>query len=61
MEFQLTRKYLQGEIDASKGALQKHREGVRIHELVIQAFEEELKKLPEEIIEEPISIPSGVA
>lgn len=48
MTFQLTRKYLEGEIDSSKVALQKHKEGVRVHELVIKAFEEEMKDLPEE-------------
>ena len=49
MEFQLTRKYLEGEIESSKVALQKHSEGVRVHELVIKAFEEELKDLPEDL------------
>ena len=48
MEFQLTRKYLEGEIESSKVALQKHSEGVRIHEIVIKAFQEELSKLPED-------------
>lgn len=48
MTFQLTRKYLEGEIESSKVALQKHSEGVRIHEIVIAAFEKELKTLPEE-------------
>ena len=49
MEFQLTRKYLEGEIESSKIALQKHKEGVRVHELVIKSFEEELATLlPEE-------------
>ena len=48
MTFQLTRKYLEGEIESSKVALQKHNEGVRVHELVIEAFEKELKTLPEE-------------
>ncbi len=48
MVFQLTRKYLQGEIESSEVALQKHKEGVRVHELVIKAFQEELSKLPEE-------------
>jgi hypothetical protein len=48
MGFQLTRKYLEGEIESSKVALQKHSEGVRVHEIVIKAFEEELKNLSEE-------------
>ena len=52
MTFQLTRKYLQGEIDSSKVAMQKHQEGVRIHELVIAAFEEEMKNLPEDEVED---------
>lgn len=52
MTFQLTRKYLQGEIDSSIVALQKHKEGVRVHELVIEAFEKEMAKLPEEPKEE---------
>lgn len=46
--FKLTRKYLEGEIESSKVALQKHSEGVRVHEIVTKAFEEELKTLPEE-------------
>ena len=45
--FQLTRKYLEGEIEDSKVALQKHNEGVRVHELVIKVFEEELETLPD--------------
>ena len=53
MTFLLTRKYLEGEIESSKAAMQKHNEGVRIHELVIKAFEEELATLPE--VEECIS------
>ncbi len=48
MGFRLTRKYLEGEIESSKVALQKHQEGVRVHELVIKTFEEELETLPEE-------------
>lgn len=48
MTFQLTRKYLEGEIETSKIAMEKHAEGVRVHELVIGAFELELSKLPEE-------------
>lgn len=48
MAFRLTRKYLEGEIETSKIAMQKHKEGVRIHELVIKAFKEELETLPEE-------------
>lgn len=49
MAFQLTRKYLEEQISDSVIALQKHNEGVRIHELVIGAFEKELKNiLPEE-------------
>ncbi len=48
MGFRLTRKYLEGEIESSKVALQKHKEGVRVHELVIKIFEEELETLPKE-------------
>ena len=48
MTFLLTRKYLEEEIETSKVAKHKHQEGVRIHELVIKAFEEELVTLPEE-------------
>ena len=48
MTFLLTRKYLEEQIFDSKIALQKHQEGVRVHEIVIKAFEEELAKLPEE-------------
>ncbi len=48
MAFHLTRKYLEGEIESSEVALQKHSEGVRVHEIVIKAFKEELKTLPEE-------------
>ncbi len=44
--------FLEGEIETSKVALQKHSEGVRIHELVIKAFEKELKTLPEDPKEE---------
>ena len=47
MVFQLARKYLEGEIESSKVALQKHHEGVKVHELVIKVFEEELETLPE--------------
>jgi len=54
MTFQLTRKYLEEEIESSKVALQKHSEGVRIHEIVIAAFEEELKNLPEEEEDAPV-------
>jgi len=53
MTFQLTKKYLEGEIDSSKVALQKHSEGVRIHEIVIEALENELKKIPEECTSTP--------
>ena len=48
MVFHLTRKYLEEQISDSKIALQKHHEGVRVHELVIKAFEEELETLPKE-------------
>ena len=54
MAFQLTRKYLEGEIESSKIALQKHSEGVRVHEIVIAAFEKELKKLPQDKEDAPI-------
>ena len=46
MEFQLTRKYLEDQISDSVIALQKHKEGVRVHEIVIEGFEKELSKLP---------------
>ena len=46
--FKLTRKYVEEQISDSKVALQKHSEGVRVHEIVIEAFEKELKELPEE-------------
>ncbi len=50
--FKLTRKYIEDQISDSKVALQKHSEGVRVHEIVIKAFEEELATLPEEEAEE---------
>ncbi len=46
--FKLTRKYVEEQIADSKIALQKHFEGVRVHEIVIAAFEKELATLPEE-------------
>ena len=55
--FKLTRKYLEGEIESSKVALQKHSEGVRVHELVIKVFEEELKTLPEDEVEDKPDAP----
>ena len=48
MEFHLTRKYVEEQIVDSKVALQKHAEGVRVHEIVIAAFKKELKELPKE-------------
>ena len=51
MAFLLTRKYLEEQISDSKIALQKHLEGVRVHEIVMAAFEKELKTLPEEVKE----------
>ena len=48
MEFQLTRKYLEEQVSDSEVALQKHREGVRVHEVVIAAFNKELDTLPKE-------------
>ena len=54
MTFQLTRKYLEGELESSQIALQKHKEGVRVHELVIKAFKEEMKTLPEEEENAPV-------
>ena len=48
MAFHLTRKYLEGDIEDSKIALQKHKEGVRVHENVIAAFEKELSKIPKD-------------
>ena len=48
MVFLLTRKYVEEQISDSKIALQKHAEGVRVHEIVIAAFEKELKTLTEE-------------
>ena len=52
MVFQLTRTYVEEQIADSKIALQKHLEGVRVHEVVIEAFEKELAALPEEEKEE---------
>ncbi len=57
--FKLTRQYLEGEIESSKVALQKHSEGVRVHEIVIEAFEKELKTLPvekEEVEDAPLCV-----
>ena len=51
-DFKLTRKYLYEQIEDSKVALQKHKEGVRVHELVIGAFDKELSFLPEEVEED---------
>ena len=48
MAFLLTRKYLEEQISDSVIALQKHKEGVRVHEIVIAAFEKEMADLPEE-------------
>ena len=50
MVFLLTHKYLKEQISDSKIALQKHQEGVRVHEIVIAAFKKELKNLPKECI-----------
>ena len=58
MVFQLTRKYLEGEIESSKVALQKHNEGVRVHELVIKVFKEELETLPEDEVKEDAPVRS---
>ena len=52
MEFQLTRKYVEDQISDSTIALQKHKEGVRVHEVVIAAFEKELETLPEDEVED---------
>ncbi len=48
MAFLLTRKYVEEQISDSEIALQKHKEGVRVHEVVIEAFKKELKTLPED-------------
>ena len=48
MAFHLTRKYIKEQISDSVIALEKHNEGVRVHEIVLAAFKEELSKLPEE-------------
>ena len=48
MAFQLTRKYLEEQISDSTIALQKHKEGVRVQEIVIKGFQDELATLPEE-------------
>ncbi len=45
MVFHLTRKYLEEQISDSKIALQKHHEGVRVHELVMKAFEAEIQPI----------------
>jgi len=58
MAFQLTRKYVEEQISDSKIALQKHLEGVRVHEVVIAAFEQELENLPEEEQEEDAPVRS---
>ena len=52
MAFQLTRKYLEEQISDSEIALQKHKEGVKVHEIVMEGFRKELDKLPEEKNEE---------
>ena len=59
MTFQLTRKYVKEQISDSVIALQKHAEGVRVHEIVIAAFEKELKTLPEEAEEEESPTPTS--
>ena len=53
-EFQLTRKYVEEQISDSKIALRTHSEGVRVHEVVIKAFEAELDSLPKEEEDAPI-------
>lgn len=49
MAFHLTRKYLEEQISDSEIALEKHNEGVRVHEIVMAAFKEQLSKLPLEV------------
>ena len=44
----LGRKRLEEEITSSKAALIAHKEGVRVHEIVLVALKKELKKLPPE-------------
>ncbi len=46
--FKLTREYVEEQISDSKIALQKHCEGVRVHQVVIEAFERELESLREQ-------------
>ena len=46
MENKLTREDVEKELVGSKAALQGHQKGVLVHEIVIAAFEKELKKFP---------------
>ena len=48
LPFKLTKKYLDEQISDSEVALQKHSEGVRIHEIVLEGLRAELETLPEE-------------
>ena len=57
MTVQSTRSYLEGEIESSNVALQKHHEGVRVHDLFLQVFEKELKTLPEDKVEDKPDAP----
>lgn len=59
----LTREALEQEIAASKAAMKSHKEGVLIHEIVLKAFEAELKKCPTKTTskEEKKSIPSSIS
>ena len=42
----LSREVIERELDSSKAALKAHEEGVKIHQIVIAAFERALKKCP---------------
>lgn len=41
----LSKDLIKREIEASKAAIKTHKEGAMVNELVLKAFEEELKKL----------------
>ena len=47
MENKLTREDVEKEIVGSRAALQGHQKGVLVHEIVIKAFEKELRKYPQ--------------
>ncbi len=39
---------LQKELDASKAALKAHNEGIKIHKVVVAAFEKEIENISDE-------------